>query len=59
MKIIIDADACTKVIKEIAHRAAEKSQINLTVVANTHIRTPQSPLFKADGYRQFNICTNI
>jgi uncharacterized protein YaiI (UPF0178 family) len=36
-------------IKEIAHRAAEKSQINLTVVANTHIRTPQRPLFKADG----------
>ena len=47
MKIIIDADACPKVIKEIVYRAAEKAQINLFVVANTHIRTPQNPLFKS------------
>jgi len=47
MQIIVDADACPKVIKEILYRAAEKQQINVTVVANTHIRTPQSPLFKS------------
>lgn len=47
MQIIVDADACPKVIKEILFRAAEKQGINVTVVANTHIRTPQSPLFKS------------
>jgi uncharacterized protein YaiI (UPF0178 family) len=45
MKIIIDADACPKVIKEIVFRAAEKARIPLTVVANTKIRTPDNPLF--------------
>lgn len=47
MQIIIDADACPKAIKEILYRAAQKANINLTVVANTHVRTPVSPLFKS------------
>lgn len=47
MQIIIDADACPKSIKEILFRAAEKNSINVTLVANTHIRTPQSILFKS------------
>jgi len=47
MQIIVDADACPKVIKEILYRAAEKNQMPVTVVANTRIRTPQSPLFKS------------
>lgn len=45
MQIIVDADACPKLIKEIIFRAAEKAQIKLTVVANTHIRTPPNPIF--------------
>jgi len=47
MQIIVDADACPKIIKEILFRAAEKNNIQTTVVANTHIRTPQSTLFKS------------
>jgi uncharacterized protein YaiI (UPF0178 family) len=47
MQIIVDADACPKVIKEIVYRAAEKAQIPLIVVANTKIRTPDNPLFKS------------
>lgn len=47
MKIIIDADACPRTVKEIVYRAAEKAQINLIVVANTHIRTPPNILFKS------------
>lgn len=47
MQIIVDADACPKIIKEILFRAAEKNNIPTTVVANTRIRTPQSTLFKS------------
>ncbi len=47
MQIIVDADACPKLIKQILYRAAEKANINLTMVANTHIRTPSNPLFKS------------
>jgi uncharacterized protein len=47
MQIIIDADACPKMIKEILYRAAQKNNISTTLVANTHIRTPQSTLFKS------------
>lgn len=47
MQIIVDADACPKAIKEILYRAAQRLNIPLTLVANTHIRTPQSVLFKS------------
>lgn len=47
MQIIVDADACPKAIKQILFRAAEKANVNLIVVANTHIRTPPNPLFKS------------
>jgi uncharacterized protein len=45
MRIIIDADACPKAVKEVIYRAAERNRIQLVLVANTHIRTPPSPLF--------------
>lgn len=42
MHIWVDADACPKVIKDILFRAAERKQINLTLVANHPLRTPPS-----------------
>lgn len=40
MKIWVDADACPVVIKEILFRAAERTGIELTLVANHSLRTP-------------------
>ena len=43
MRIWVDADACPRVIKEILFRAAERKQVQLTLVANQPLRTPPSP----------------
>ena len=40
MKIWVDADACPVVIKEILFRAAERTGIELTLVANQYIKIP-------------------
>jgi uncharacterized protein YaiI (UPF0178 family) len=40
MKIWIDADACPVVIKEILFRAAQRTGMELTLVANQSIRVP-------------------
>ncbi|CAK0753593.1 DUF188 domain-containing protein YaiI [Gammaproteobacteria bacterium] len=42
MKILVDADACPKVIKEILFRAAERRKIHLTLVANQPLFCPAS-----------------
>ena len=42
MKIWVDADACPVVIKEILFKAAERTKITTTFVANHHIRIPPS-----------------
>jgi len=42
MRIWVDADACPRVIKEILFRAAERKQVQLTLVANQPLRTPPS-----------------
>ncbi len=42
MKIWVDADACPAVIKEILFRAAKRTQVPLTLVANQPLRTPPS-----------------
>ena len=42
MKIWVDADACPVVIKEILFRAAERKQIQVTLVANHQMRIPPS-----------------
>jgi uncharacterized protein YaiI (UPF0178 family) len=42
LKIWVDADACPVVIKEILFRAAERTQTQLTLVANQYITTPKS-----------------
>lgn len=47
MQIWVDADACPNVIKEILYRAAERKQLQLTLVANAPLRTPASRFIKA------------
>ncbi|WP_221075536.1 YaiI/YqxD family protein [Agarivorans aestuarii] len=47
MKIWVDADACPVVIKEILFRAAERTQIPLTLVANQYIKTPPSKVISS------------
>jgi len=42
MKIWVDADACPVVIKEILFKAAERTKIPTTLVANHSIRIPPS-----------------
>ncbi|QHM70094.1 YaiI/YqxD family protein [Mixta intestinalis] len=42
MPIWVDADACPKVIKDILYRAAERSQIDLILVANQPLSVPPS-----------------
>ena len=42
MNIWVDADACPVVIKEILFRAAERTGIRLTLVANQYLRVPSS-----------------
>jgi len=46
MRIWIDADACPNVIKEILFRAAERTKVPLTLVANQPTRIPLSPLVR-------------
>lgn len=43
MQIWVDADACPLVIKEILFRAAERTRVMTTLVANKPLRTPHSP----------------
>ncbi|HIJ79935.1 MAG: YaiI/YqxD family protein [Desulfobulbaceae bacterium] len=42
MKIWVDADACPAVIKEILYKAAERTRVELTLVANQPMRIPPS-----------------
>jgi uncharacterized protein YaiI (UPF0178 family) len=42
MKIWVDADACPVVIKEILFRAADRTGVQLTLVANQPLYTPSS-----------------
>jgi len=42
MQIWVDADACPGEIKELLYRAAQRTKVKLTLVANQSLRTPQS-----------------
>ncbi len=42
MHIWVDADACPNPVKDILFRAANRTQIQLVLVANQHIKTPPS-----------------
>ena len=46
MKIWVDADACPVVIKEILFRAADRTGVHLTLVANQALNTPAAPNIK-------------
>ncbi len=46
MKIWVDADACPVAIKEILYRAAERTRVIMTLVANQAVRVPLSPWIK-------------
>lgn len=43
MRIWVDADACPVVVKEILFRAADRTGVQLTLVANQPLSTPPSP----------------
>ena len=47
MKIWVDADACPVAIKEILYRVANRTEIELTLIANQMLRVPPSPWIKA------------
>ena len=46
MKIWVDADACPVVIKEILFKAAQRTGVELTLIANQSIRIPSAPNIK-------------
>ncbi len=46
MKIWVDADACPVVIRNILYRAAKRTGVQLTLVANRPLRIPSSPGIK-------------
>ena len=59
MQIWIDADACPVVIKEILYRAAERTQIQLTLVANQTMMIPKSRFIKSVQVSQgFDVADN-
>ena len=47
MHIWVDADACPTVIKDILFRAATRTEIPLTLVANQTLRVPPSPFIRS------------
>jgi len=47
MHIWVDADACPAAIKEILYRAAERTGVSLTLVANQPLQTPPSRRIRA------------
>src|ERR1700754_621793 len=47
MQVLIDADAFPAVIKEMLFRAARRTEVMVTLVANQFLRTPPSPFIKS------------
>jgi uncharacterized protein len=45
--IWVDADACPNVIKEILYRAAERTGVNVTLVANQPLQIPRIPSLRS------------
>ena len=42
MKILVDADACPRAVKEILFRAVQRVKIKTTLIANQYVRVPLS-----------------
>lgn len=58
-QIWVDADACPNVIKQILFRAAERTGIKLTLVANQPLQTPNFPNIKSIQVAQgFDVADN-
>jgi len=47
MAIWVDADACPKPVKEILFRAAARTQLELTLLANQMLAVPKSPWIRS------------
>lgn len=47
MQVLVDADACPAVIKDMLFRAAKRAEVMVTLVANQFLRTPPSPFIKS------------
>lgn len=47
MKIWVDADACPNAVKAVVFRAAERLQVQTTLVANQPMRTPPSRVIES------------
>ncbi len=47
MAIWVDADACPKPVKEILFRAATRTQLELTLLANQMLAVPKSPWIRS------------
>lgn len=47
MQVLVDADACPVVVKEMLYRAAQRVQVCVTLVANRYLRTPPSRFIKS------------
>ncbi|USS96730.1 YaiI/YqxD family protein [Serratia symbiotica] len=46
MQIWVDADACPKVIKDVLFRAADRTAMPITLVANQPLKTPPSKFIR-------------
>ncbi|HEY0861284.1 MAG TPA: DUF188 domain-containing protein, partial [Pseudoxanthomonas sp.] len=46
-QVWVDADACPGPVKDILFRAAERAQVQVTLVANQWLRTPPSRFIRA------------
>ena len=59
MKIWVDADACPVVIKEILFKAAQRTEVLLTLVANQALSTPASQYIQSIQVKQgFDVADN-
>ena len=47
MKILVDADACPNVAKEILFRVANRVKVQVILVANQYLKTPPSKFVRA------------
>jgi len=55
----VDADACPNTIKEVLFRAADRRQVNVTLIANQFIRTPPSTYISSVQVSQgFDVADN-
>lgn len=52
MRILVDADACPILAKEILYRVSERLSIALVLVANSPLRLPKSPLISMEVVAQ-------